>query len=220
MPSAPESVYRNKGWKGWVDFLGNTYLPFPEARALARSLGLTSQKRWEELYRSKDRPSNIPYSPHRIYKNDGWIGSKDFFNTEEHQKREREKRQKEREEGKREKIEYRSFEESRKFARSLKLRNLQEWREYCVSGKKPRNIHSVPKRSFKGKGWKGYKDFLGTKMISIKKASEFAIKNNIASSGEWFRYAKEGLLPRNVPHNPRETYGEWTNWYDFLGKCA
>lgn len=53
------------------------------------------------------------------------------------------------------------FEEAREFARSLKLKSENEWREYKKSGKKPDFIPAKPEMVYKDKGWKGFKDWLG-----------------------------------------------------------
>ena len=40
-------------------------LPFEEARAYVRALGLKSYEEWEKYRRSSDRPDNIPSNPER-----------------------------------------------------------------------------------------------------------------------------------------------------------
>ena len=85
IPSCPDSVYKNRGWKGMSDFLGidnkqfskKEFLSFKEARKFVRSLSLKGQKEWWEY--SKNKLENIPSCPHRIYKNKGWKGYKDFL---------------------------------------------------------------------------------------------------------------------------------------------
>ena len=55
-------------------------LPFPTARELARSLGVTSQAHWHR-YRVQN-PSickHLPHSPHAYYKKEGFQGYSDFF---------------------------------------------------------------------------------------------------------------------------------------------
>ena len=58
---------------------------------------------------------------------------------------------------------YRSFESCRAFARGLGLRSQTEWKTWSRdSGKRPANVPSAPDRVYKGKGWKGFGDWLGT----------------------------------------------------------
>src|SRR4051812_30131198 len=56
IPSAPNSIYKGRGWIGWGDWLGTGtvapidkqkhYRSFPEARSFAHALGLRSQVEW------------------------------------------------------------------------------------------------------------------------------------------------------------------------------
>ena len=66
----------------WNDWLGydNKFLPFEEAREIARNLNLKSSQEWNDWAKTK-RPSNIPSSPHRTYK-DQWKGWADFLGKE------------------------------------------------------------------------------------------------------------------------------------------
>ena len=60
-------------------------------------------------------------------------------------------------------IKYRSFKKARNFVKDLNLKSGAEWTIYCKSGKKPNDIPFQPHGIYKNKGWKGWKDFLGTK---------------------------------------------------------
>ncbi len=44
--------------------------------------------------------------------------------------------------------EYRSFEDARKFVRSLKLRNQNDWSQFSKSGNKPNDIPTTPARYY------------------------------------------------------------------------
>ena len=56
---------------------------------------------------------------------------------------------------------WRPFEEAREFIRSLKLKNKNEWKQYCESDEKPVDIPSLPDKIYRNKGWNGYLDWLG-----------------------------------------------------------
>ena len=121
---------------------------------------------------------------------------------------------------------YRSFEEARKFARSLKLTSSIKWYGYCKSGKRPDDIPGNPSRIYKNKGWNGWGDWLGTGSIAsqnmqyrpVKEAKEFVRKLKLKDIKEWKEYCKSGELPKNIPTNPNRTYKkEWKSWRDWLG---
>ena len=57
---------------------------------------------------------------------------------------------------------YRPFNEAREYARKLGLPNKRGWHQYCNSNKKPPDIPSHPERTYKGKDWTTWPDFLGT----------------------------------------------------------
>ncbi len=216
LPSAPYKTYKGKGWKGWSDFLGTgniatinrEFLPFEEAREFVRSLGFKGQKEWQEYSKSGQRPHNIPSAPHATYKGKGWKDIGDWL-------------------GNRTRREYLPFEEAREFARSLILKNLREWKKYSKSGQRPRYISSAPDLTYKGKGWKGWGDFLGTgnvatfnkKIRPFEEAREFVRSLGIKNWESWREYSKSGQKPHDIPSVPNRTYkGKgWKGWGDFLG---
>jgi hypothetical protein len=46
------------------------FRPFIEARELVHTLGLNSSSEWLEYCKSGNKPEDIPYSPHTVYKDD------------------------------------------------------------------------------------------------------------------------------------------------------
>ena len=122
--------------------------------------------------------------------------------------------------------EYRSFKEAREFARSLGLKNQNEWSEYCKSGNKPddipRNANTTYKNEFKGMG-----DWLGTDYISNRdkvfrsftEAREFARALNLSGENQWREYCKSGNKPDDIPSNPNTVYKNngYLNSGDWLG---
>ncbi len=97
LPKKPEIEYKNKGWVDFNNWVGkkdiNEYLSFEEARSFARSLKLTSKRKWElycngELTKYEKKPNNIPTNPY-IYNNYGfldfndWLGAKKEYSIEQ-----------------------------------------------------------------------------------------------------------------------------------------
>jgi hypothetical protein len=87
IPSNPNLTYRDTGWSGWGDWLGNVasflqkFRPFKEARKFARSLGLKSSNEWREYSKSGSRPADIPSNPNLTYRDAGWSGWGDWLGT-------------------------------------------------------------------------------------------------------------------------------------------
>ena len=83
IPANPDQTYRDAGWVSWPDWLGNgkryDMLPFAVGRAYVRKLKLKSRPEWREWRKSDQRPSDIPASPERTYRDDGWISYPDWL---------------------------------------------------------------------------------------------------------------------------------------------
>jgi superfamily II DNA or RNA helicase len=156
IPANPGQTYRDKGWVNMGDWLGTgrvaTYLrkyrPFEQARAFVQNLGLKNQEEWNKYCRGRlldkgKKPEDIPAAPERIYRNKGWVDLGDWLGTGTIAPRLRH---------------YRSFEDARKFVRSLRLKNQSQWYEYCggeIKGKReiPEDIPKRPDWVYKDEGW-------------------------------------------------------------------
>lgn len=158
MPVAPDQIYKNKGWAGWGDWLGTgtiathlrRYRSFTKARAYIRSLGIKGQREWRDYSQRDEFPSDIPAAPHRIYKDKGWVGYGDWLGTGAIAPR------------------FRKFSPSAKarlFVRSLDLQSSTEWVALIKSGGLPSDIPTKPYRTYAGKGWTDWSDWLGTKRL-------------------------------------------------------
>ena len=133
-----------------------TFRTFDEARVFARSLGLKNVAGWQDYCKSGELPKDIPSGPDRVYRDQGWAGYGDWLgtgNVANHLK------------------EYRLFGEARDFARSLNLRSMDQWREYCKSGDKPRDIPTDPRKVYLNKGWSGFADWLGKPEVNYEELS-------------------------------------------------
>jgi len=218
IPNNPAWVY-SKHWKGFEDWLGyKTYrksrkffLPFEQAREYARSLGLNSELEWRKFNKKNKLPENIPYAPHRCYKE--WKGYPDWLGTLKINS----------DYGK-----FRSFEDARKFVRSLKLYGNPGWVEYKKSGKKPKDIPSHPNKVYKDK-WKGWSDWTGVdtkkqkfrKLRSFEDAKLFVHKLGLKNTDDWIEYKKSGKKPSDIPATPALVYkNEWKGMGDWLGTNA
>ena len=89
MPAGPHRTYKHDGWQGYGHWLGTgnvgakdlKFLPFKKALLYARSLKLESEKDWRVWCKSGARPINIPSTPARTYRHDGWQGCGHWLGT-------------------------------------------------------------------------------------------------------------------------------------------
>lgn len=233
IPKAPQFAYKGKGWKDWETFLGYiskqrkyiSYMPFKKCRTLARSLDLQTRNDWKNYARhlvKKDRKSNLPVNPNLIYKNEGWKDWYDFLGRRINSKNRQ--------------ASFISFKKCREFARSLNLKNKNQWRVHVrgLVKKNPRlNIPIEPDHVYKDKGWKNYGDFLGTgtimrknvEFLSFKECKRFAQTLDISSRKEWGAYVRDLIrkdINSPIPSSPETIYKDkgWRGWNDFLGKTT
>jgi predicted helicase len=86
IPKAPDHVYKTKGWKGWIDFLGNEnrkikikeFYTFSESKKIVKKLKIRSNKEWRRYCKSESKDPFLPVNPDRIYSDD-WLGWTDFL---------------------------------------------------------------------------------------------------------------------------------------------
>jgi hypothetical protein len=219
--SVPERVYKNNGWIGLGDWLGTgtpssrnrKYRSFEDAKEFVHKLKLKSTTEWNEYCKSGNKPDDIPQSLRNTYKNKykgmgDWLGTGRIADQ---------------------KKVFRSFEDSKKFAQSLKLKNVKEWETYNKSGNRPMDIHVNPSIKYKNKGWINWSDFLGTKNISNIKSSQnflsfedarkFVHTLKIKDQNEWANYCNSGNRPENIPSNPTQVYKNkgWVSFGDWTG---
>jgi hypothetical protein len=204
IPSTPNKIY--KEWEGWADFLGyeknpkKKYRSFVETKKFVVKIGIKSQSEWAKYCKSGKKPKDIPSTLHRTYKE--WKGCGDFFGTGNLSSSQISKK-------------YISFDEAKQFVQSLKLKNQEEWKEYCKSGKRPDTIPSAPNITYK-KEWKGVGDWLGTgtvhgklkKFRSLSESRKFVKSLGLKNWDEWFEYCKSGNKPDDIPTVPWKIYSK------------
>ena len=152
LPKYPQHTYRDENWDA-PEFLGhgkftkrNKYRSFIEARKYTRKLKLKNMREWRIFAKSGNKPSDIPFNPDKIYKNNGWLNWPDFLgNGIRHVKG----------------FNYANFIDARSYARSLNLKTSNQWKVFCSENELPKKIPKYPEFHYKNKGWKGWADFLG-----------------------------------------------------------
>jgi len=220
IPSSPSEVYKDNGWRGLSDWLGNTnlvtrnlkYLTFNDSKIFIKKMNLKNQSEWRLYLKSNKKPLNISAHPERTYKNKGWVSWGDFLGTEYVANRNRV---------------YRDFIEAKMFVKNLNLKNINEWSLYCKSNKFPKDIPSFPNQTYKNKGWISMADWLGNKnianknksFVNFKEAKTFAKSLNLKNVYEWNAFCKSSLQRFDIPSAVNRIYKNkgWVSWSDFLG---
>ncbi len=211
IPSHPNIKYKDEGFISMADFLGKElkgeYLPYSSARSFVNKLGLKTEKEWQKYCKSGNKPANIPSNPEEVYsKVRKWVSMEDWLIG---------------------KKTFRDYKESVKFVKTLKLKNVKEWVEYCKSGQKPKDIPSNPNIIYKDKGWISFSKWLGTDTVafynrnyrSYDEAKAFVHPLGIKNIKEWKKYCKSSKKPDDIPANPYNSYKNEPNFSfsDFLG---
>jgi superfamily II DNA or RNA helicase len=220
LPTAPNLVYRDRGWTGMADWLGRpdfprrnqTFRPFVEARRYARTLGLSSHADWSRFSKSGKRPLDVPGNPNKVYQHHGWKGLGDWLGTGTVAPKNKK---------------FRPFEEARAYVHALRLRSTDEWREYGKSGQRPADIPAAPNENYEDHGWVGWGDWLGTGTLAsslrsyrpFNEARDFVRTLGLRSKTAWPEYARSGDKPADIPAAPDNHYKNngWAGWGDWLG---
>ena len=190
--------------KTWDKLAKLTWMPFEEARDYVRGLGLKNGNEYDKLWRNSQLPYNIPSKPRRSYLNDGFISMPDFLGYNSMFQ------------------DWMPFEKARKYIHNLKLNSTSEWKIYCHSKKKPKNIPNNPRSVYKSAGFISMADFLGNeniqtqqkKFINLKELKVFLKKLNIKSTNQYRLYWKKNRRPSNIPSAPQSAYLN-NGWIDY-----
>ena len=178
------------------------FLPFQQARQYIHRLGFERKQQWTDWKKAGKRPSFIPSSPEKIYKNKGWISWHDWIG-----------------------FSFMSFKEARTYMRKLGLKNRDEYWAWQRSGKRPKSIPASPEEVYKYVGWNDLGDWLGTgntgqqkkKRMSYEQAKKYIQALGIKTQHEFFAWRKSGQRPDTMPPDPNRAYFEFKSWGDFLG---
>lgn len=191
-----------------------TYRSFENARKFVRSLKFKNINEYNKWF-SENKPIDIPLKPGRIYpiefqKNGKWG---DWLGTGTISSQDKRKQMK-------------SFKDARKFVRNSGLKNTNEWKNYCKSGKKPDDIPSNPNETYT-KEWISMPNWLGSKNLSNTRRTyitydecrKIGQKNKITSQKEWEKFSKSNKRTSKIPGHPRDVYKNsgWISWGHFTG---
>lgn len=196
--------------KIWNKLAKLNWLPYGEAIKIVHTLKLTSQREWSEYCKNYKDIFDIPTTPARTYKNSGWKSWGDWLGTGYINHADRS---------------YKTFEEARKFVRTLGLKKQQDWQKYCTSGQKPLDIPTAP--GYHYKNYLGLANWLGARelpyrnrnYLNYNEAKKIVTKLSLKNGSEWKEYCKKDLLPDNIPKYPQDIYRNkgYISMKDWLG---
>ncbi len=218
IPSNPDSVYKNKGWISWGDWLGTgtigprlrKHRSFTDARMFVHSLELRNQHDWSQFCKSDKKPKDIPQSPITVYKKEfkgfgDWLGTGIVANR---------------------KRKFSTFTDAKIFVHKLNLESKNDWDKFSKSNKLPKNIPTNPNRSYK-KEWIDWGDWLGTGRIathlkqyrSFQEARNYVQVLGLKNPKGWKAFVKTDKMPQDIPRNPNQVYKDkgWNGFHDWLG---
>jgi len=195
--------------------LKKVFKSFEDARDYVRRYKLHNTDDWN-IWLKIYRPDDIPSSPWTIYKDQGWKGIPDFCGFKARQ-------------GGSKKRQYLSFEKAREYVRTKNIKSKTEWDEWSSSGKRPTNIPSNPRQTYKNNGWIGMPDFCGfiyTKsktgivriFLTFQEACEYVRTLNLQNFTEYKHWSKTNR-PGNIPSSPSTVYRD-QGWLSFKHYCG
>lgn len=194
------------------------WLTFKEARAFARTYGFEYKEEWELFVNGRfpsrePLPGNIPPNPDFIYRYTVWKNWNDWLVPEENRK------------------DYSSFTRAREFVRCLRIKDIQEWRNYILGENKIHEscnitLPSKPDLEYWDKGWKDWNDWLGSDINyhDLSRSKKFVASLKLKNRAGWEDYCNKRMTklspkPENIFTYPDIGYREkgWLSWDDWLG---
>ena len=167
---AVKDAKKGKGKGGGGRTMACDMLSFAAAREIVQKLKLKCQREWQAWSKSGQRPSNIPATPWRVYRDDGWISMPDWLGYKSLL------------EGKGHML---PFETARAIVRKLKLTGIETWKAWCSSGQRPFNVPCNPSSKYRNEGWISMPDWLGygsERGVSSSKSSANSSSSSSSSS--------------------------------------
>ncbi len=193
--------------KVWDKVARGNWRSYDEAKKYANDHNIKSSTEWYELKKQNKIPKDIPAAVDQIYKNKGWKSWAHFLeniNVNFHN--------------------FIPFKEAKKICLKNKIKSLTSWRKFALKNstlEKP--IPLTPYVAYKNRGWVDADNFFGKEKkdykLKLSTLSNFAKKNKINSSHNWFELHTKGKIPQQYAYRPDKVYKNkgWISWSNFLG---
>jgi predicted helicase len=194
--------------KIWDKIARVNYRSYEEAKKYAQSLKLKSMSKWYQYTKSKNFLKDIPKAPYYTYKKqfEGWgkfLGTGNVATKKRF---------------------FRSYDDVKKYAQTLKLKGQRDWFLHVKSKDFPEDIPRGIQHTYK-KQFEGWGKFLGTGNVATKKrffrsyddVKKYAQSLKINSKEQWLKHIKSKNF-QDVPKYPNDYYKQFEGWHVFLGK--
>ena len=198
--------------KVWDKVAVANYRSYEEAKIFVQENKIDSIHKFKNL----KKPSDIPSTPFRIYKNKGWISWGEFLGTGRVATR---------------LLKFLSYDDAKKKIKKMKLKSATDYNNLVKKNKLPIGLPNYPRQTYKNKGWISMGDYLGTNTvatyqltyISYESCKKFLRKLKIKSVEEYKLKKIKGLIPKNIPGVfviiSKNIFGnKWKGWKDYLGE--
>ena len=121
------------------------------------------------------------------------------------------------------KVNWRSFEEARKYAKSKNFSSVTIWAEFSASDRRPPDIPSNPQGVYSE--WVSWGDWLGTgtvatsnrKYLPYLEAQKLLYPLKLKSMADYNKKRRQNFFQEELPANPQRVYKEWIDTSDWLG---
>lgn len=189
------------------------FVDYKQARRYVKTLKIKTKRQWADHVRSGRKPDSIPARPDHVYKKSGdWISWVKFFDKFDYRSKHRK---------------FRTYEECKKYAQSLKLPNGKVWNKLYKQRKIPLDIPCNVRQTFKDE-FEGWGEFLGNGIVSVNKAKDHYLSleeirkilkaNNITNTNQYINFLrKHKEYKYKMPFVPSRAFEEVNSWTDFFG---
>jgi len=206
-----------------------TFLSYDAAIKIIKKENIKDVVGWNNYCKSGKRDIGIPSVPYKVYKNKGWIdwyswlGIKKIKCLDYNVIRVMRKNKKIKY-----LVKYLDYNTAIKYVHKLGLKDMNDWKKYCKSNKKPHNIPSHPRYVYENKGWKSSCHWLGNQgwetwskkeFLSFIKAKKIVRRLKLRNNKDWRNACENKKIQINIPRSPDIYYKNkgWISWGNWLG---
>src|SRR5690606_21889899 len=98
------------------------------------------------------------------------------------------------------------FEQAKLFIHRLGFERKSEWNDWKAAGKRPAFIPSSPERTYRGKGWISWQDWIGFSFMPFTEARTYMRRLKLRNREDYWAWLKSGKRPKTIPYSPEKVY--------------